>query len=41
MAKGISDAIGVPVLIIIGLAIIAGAIFVWWDRRQKLTEEGV
>jgi lysozyme len=40
-AKGISEAIGVPVLILIGLAIIAGAVFVWWDRRRKLTEEGV
>jgi len=40
-AKGISDAIGVPVLIVIGLAIIAGAAFVWYDRRRKLTEEGV
>lgn len=40
-AKGISDAIGVPVMILIGLAIIAGAAFVWWDRRRKLMDEGV
>ncbi len=39
--RSISDSIGVPVLLIIAVALMAGAAFIWWDRRRKLVEDGV
>jgi hypothetical protein len=39
--KGVSESLGVSVAVILGIALIAAAVFLWWDRRRKLYDEGI
>jgi lysozyme len=40
-ADGVSGLMAAGPWVIIAVLLTAGAAFIWWDRRRKLTEEGV
>lgn len=40
-ADGVSGLMATGPWVLLAVALIAGAAFIWWDRRRKLTEDGV